>query len=103
MNDDRSAYIPVELAELLHVTLGPLGEVLSGEGHPWADMVKRVVAEYITGRDRSVFHLHGDNVLVDIAHFTSQAVNRVLALTDSAVHEAEHFLQWSDEVGGPAA
>lgn len=97
-------FIPLELAEMLHVTLGPLGELLEEEGHPWAGLVTRVLEQYLAGRDQTVFDNYlGEVGFEQIADTTRAAAERVCALTDAAVIEAEHFLCWADEVGEATA
>ena len=93
--------VPVELAELLHATLGPLADVLEDEGHPWAEMAKRVVSEYTSQRNRLLKYVYGESIVADIAHHTYRAVEKVCEITESAVSDAVEsidFAKWSAEV-----
>lgn len=100
MDQHRLLYVPIELAELLHATLGPLSEVLDREGHHWAEVVKRVLAEYVAGRNQIIRHLHGDEAILDVAHETFIASEKVCLISDLAVSEEEDFLRWREEVDG---
>jgi hypothetical protein len=95
--------VPIELAELLHATLGPLAEILENEGHPWADMARRVLTEYTSQRNRLLKYVYGDSIVADIAHHTFRAVERVCDLTEAAISDAVDaidFVKWSAEVNG---
>lgn len=98
--DKRMLFIPLELAELLHATLGPLSEILDKENHPWSAMVRRVIEEYTHQRNRFLTPIHGNSVVAEISHHTYLASEKVCELTDSAISEAADFLQWANEVGG---
>lgn len=100
MVDRKLLYVPLELAELLHATLGPLGEVLERDGHSWAQMVRRVLDEYTRSRNSMLSHIHGDRVISEVTHQTFLASERVCELTDMAIREEEDFLRWSAEVDG---
>lgn len=67
-------YIPLAFAELLHVTLGPLGDRLKAEGHEWASLVEKVLDAYTSRRDE---HLHGEDIEVQ---------------TSAAMEELEHII-----------
>lgn len=96
-------YLPIELAELLHATLGPLADTLERESHPWSPMVKKVLREYTDSRDRIMIHLHGSSVIPQIAHHTYLAAEKVCGMTSAAIREEEHFTRWSAEVNGETA
>ena len=98
--DKRVLFIPIELAEMLHATLGPLAEILDKENHHWSPMLRRVIEEYAHQRNRFLTSMHGDTVFPDLAHHTYLAAEKVCELTDSAISEAADFLQWATEVEG---
>ena len=97
-NLGQPMYLPIELAELLHATLGPLSEVLDREDHPWTPMVRRVLSEYSRERNRILIDLHGERVLPEIAHHTFLASERVCLLTHYALEEEGDFKRWREEV-----
>jgi len=99
----RLMYVPIELAELLHATLGPLSEVLDREDHPWTPMVRMVLSEYSRERNRLLTHLHGENAVAEIAHHTYLASEKVCELTDYALQQEEDFSRWREEVEGEIA
>jgi hypothetical protein len=99
---EANFHIPVELAELLHATLGPLGDVLEQEGHRWSPTVRRVVSEYVRARNEFLAAHHGRGATVDVLTHTEEAAERVCALTESALREEEDFFRWSEEVSEEA-
>ena len=109
VKEPRLFYIPLELAELLHATLGPLGDVLERENHHWAPIVKKVLSEYIGSRDRLLCQLHGHDILPEISHHTYLASEQVCDLTRSAITEEwmreadDDFSKWTEEVSGETA
>lgn len=97
----RIIYIPIEIAELLHATLGPLAEVLDGENHHWVPMIRKVLAEYTQQRDKFIRAIHG-NISAEIAHHTYLASEKVCGMTELALREEEDFSKWAEEVTGEA-
>ena len=97
---NQPLYLPIELAELLHATLGPLSEVLERENHHWAEVVRRVLAEYVAGRNQILTHIHGDKVMLEVAHETFVAAEKVCLISDLAISEEEDFIRWREEVDG---
>ncbi len=92
--------IPLELAELLHATLGPLSDALSEESHPWAPLVRKALDTYISGRDTFLVQEHGAHVLPEIEEATRQACTRVDELLTETVSEEEDFTKWGSELSG---
>jgi len=92
--------IPLELAELLHATLGPLATSLRAEGNHWADTIDYIVDKYTRQRDAALYAAHGPSVKADINHATFKAVDSVLAHMDDMFDEKEHFGMWTDEFKG---
>ncbi len=95
--------LPIDLAELLHATLGPLSEVLDREDHPWTPMVRKVLSEYSRERNQIMIDRHGEQVLPEIAHQTFLASERVCLLTHYALQEEGDFIRWREEVEGGTA
>lgn len=90
--------IPVEVAEMLHVTLGPLSEVLKQEGHPWAPMVEKMLHDYTRARDAVVSREHGASGLAEVHEITTEACNTVLDKVSDAILEGMDFVQWHEEL-----
>lgn len=88
MSKPRVVFIPLAFAELLHATLGPLGEVLETEGHSWAPMVQKVLSEYNSRRDTYLVSIHGDEILDVVIEHTMAAAEDVEAQVSDAVEEA---------------
>lgn len=84
-NYQRLVYVPLAFAELLHATLGPLGDVLSQEGHTWAPMVQRVLAEYTSRRDDLLTEFHGEGIVETIHDHTLVAAEEVEGLAHDAI------------------
>lgn len=84
MNDPRMICVPLSYAEFLHATLGPLADVLEAEGHGWAEMVKRVLAEYTLRRNMIIGEVYGPDAYNRIASYTMAAAEEV----EYMVHEA---------------
>lgn len=78
--------LPLPLAELLYVTLGPLAEVLKDEGHAWAGLTEAVLKAYREGRDATLYKMYGENVVKDIDIVTFLV--------------SEELARWADEVAG---
>lgn len=98
MDNKFSVYAPIELAELLHATLGPLGDVLEKENHHWAAIVRRVLLEYIRERNGFISDTYGSNAIPHVNHLTFLASERVCRVTDLAIAEEIDFAQWAGEV-----
>jgi hypothetical protein len=101
VSEGRLICVPLAFAELLHATLGPLGDVLQEQDHAWAPMVKRVLAEYTSRRDTLLVDLHGEEILSAVDHTTFVAVEEIHAVTEHAIAEEEDFTRWTSEVGQP--
>lgn len=95
----RVFYIPIELAEMLHATLGPLADVLEEENHQWVPMLRKVLSEYTRSRDRFLTGVHGD-VIAEIVHHTYLAAEKVCGMTKSAIIEERDFSKWAAEFTG---
>ena len=90
--------VPAELAEMLHATLGPLGDVLDAEGHRWSPIVRKVLAEYVQRRNRFVKKSYGMSAIADFNHLTYLASESVCRMTDSAIAEEVDLEQWDREM-----
>lgn len=95
---EMNPQVPLELAELLHVTLGPLNEVLRIEDHPWAALIGRVLDFYERGRDAHLAEAHGAGAPELAAEAMVAGVGIVESLVDDAETE-EHFAMWDSEIG----
>lgn len=98
MADEDHLRIPLELAELLHATLGPLGERLKDEGHPWAELVQRVLEAYRMGRDSSVMTQYGLSALQDMHMVTVAVSEQVCRFVEEITVEEVDFNAWSKEL-----
>lgn len=96
----RQLYIPIEISELLHSTLGPLADILERDGHNWSPMVKKVLDEYTRLRNGFLTHVHGHEIISEITHQTFLAAEKVCELTESAIREERDFMAWAQEVDG---
>lgn len=92
--------IPLEMAELLHATLGPIAASLRSEGNHWADTIEYIVDRYIEARDTHLGKIHGPGVRAEINHVTFGAVEEVLHHMDEMSTEREHFGMWAEEFKG---
>lgn len=91
--------LPLHLAELLHVALGPLADVLEGEGHRWAPMLKRVLREYTAARDAVLVDELGADAIPAIDRTTSVACQLIYEMVGGPV-ESGDFDLWASELGG---
>ncbi|MFM8798726.1 MAG: hypothetical protein ACKODT_07200 [Fluviibacter sp.] len=96
---NENVNLPLDLAELLHVTLGPLADVLAEEGHRWAPMVKRVLSEYTELRDMVLTEIYGFDAIAAIDRTTVLACERVYEMVTSDVENVD-FGMWASELGG---
>lgn len=99
MDETTHLLIPLPLAELLFVTLGPLSDVLEEEGHRWTMMVKMVLRAYMDGRDDTLGKMYGMNVVKDIDMVTVQVSEELCRWMDEVSIEEEHFEKWQEELG----
>lgn len=86
--------VPLDIAELLHATLGPLADVLEAESHPWAPTLHMVLHEYVKLRNSAL----GPALGPDISHITYLAAERVCDLTRNAIRDEEDFRRWASEM-----
>jgi hypothetical protein len=91
--------IPLHLAELLHVALGPLADVLESEGHRWAPMLKSVLDEYTTLRDATLVDELGVDAIPAIDRTTVVACQRMYDMVSGPVTDGD-FSVWASELGG---
>lgn len=96
----ESLHIPLELAELLHATLGPLADVLESEGHAWATLIRRVLSAYVDGRDDKLVAQYGIGVLGEAKVCTLQVAEAVCAMVNELTMEEVDFDIWAGEVQG---
>ena len=88
MDKPRIISVPLAFAELLHATLGPLGDILEQEGHSWAPMVQRVLEEYTSRRNALLTVVHGDEIIDVVMQHTMTAAEDVESMAYDAVDEA---------------
>lgn len=96
----ESLHIPLELAELLHATLGPLADVLESEGHVWVPLIRRVLSAYVDGRDQKLAGQYGVGVLGEAKVCTLQVAEAVMAMVNELTLEEVDFDLWTNEVQG---
>lgn len=96
----ESLHVPLELAELLHATLGPLADVLEAEGHAWAPLIRRVLKAYLDGRDDKLLQQYGPGVLGEARVCTVQVSEAVCALVNELAMEEVDFSMWDSEIQG---
>lgn len=89
--------VPLPLAEMLHVTLGPLTETLEKEDHPWVPLLRRVLAAYKMGRDDTMVAIYGNGIIGEIDVCTVQVAEEVCKVVDEIAAEETDFVQWSTE------
>lgn len=89
--------VPLPLAEMLHVTLGPLAEVLSAEGHAWAPLLDRVLEAYRAGRDDQMVKLYGASIIPDIDIVTAQVAEALCGVASDMAAEELDFTMWAGE------
>ena len=103
MSDDRlvndQLLLPLPLAELLHVTIGPLADVLEEEGHAWAPLLRRVLETYLTGRADQLVKRYGVGVLEDAVVVTGEVVQAMYELVRELAMEQVDFDLWAEECG----
>lgn len=87
MSVPKLIFVPLAFAELLHATLGPLSDVLDKQGHDWAPMVRRVLAEYTSRRDQMLTNMHGEHILDNICDATQAAALEVEQLVSDEIEE----------------
>lgn len=91
--------IPLPLAELLHSVLGPLAGRLKAEGHPWTELVQRILEAYCDQRDAFLVEKYGTVHILSEAHATTvQAAEAVCRFIEEITVEAVDFEQWSKEI-----
>lgn len=99
MENRNHVLIPLELAELLYVTLGPLSEVLQDDNHKWAPIVKMVLRAYREGRDDMLGKMYGDRVLEDIDLCTFLVSEQLVKWVSELSGEQTDFDKWAQEMG----
>jgi hypothetical protein len=97
--DSRHLLVPLPLAELLFVTLGPLSDVLAEEDHRWAPLVKMVLRAYRTGRDDMIEATYGKQVVRDIDLCTYLVSEQLAVWVAELGDEATDFDKWAEELG----
>lgn len=98
--DNPDIQIPLQLAELLHVTLGPLTETLKEEDHPWVGLALMVLAAYREGRDRELEKAYGVEVVADIDLCTYRVSEQLCNWASEMAGEETDFEKWAKELGG---
>lgn len=95
---DENIQIPLQLAELLHVTLGPLTEVLKDEDHSWAPLISMVLRAYREGRDRELVKEYGDSIVRDIDLCTYLVSEQLCEWSRELAGEETDFDKWAHEI-----
>lgn len=91
--------LPLHLAELLHVALGPLADVLEGEDHAWAPMLKTVLTKYRVARDLVLVDELGPDAIPAIDRTTALACQVMYEMVSGPVADGDFDL-WASELGG---
>ncbi len=99
INPEHFILLPLPLAELLHVTLGPLANVLEEQDHPWVPLIRKVLGAYQDGRDDMVFKMYGKSVTDDIGIITWQVSEELVKWVAEMADEEVHFEKWKEELG----
>jgi hypothetical protein len=92
--------LPLPLAELLYVMLGPLVEVLKTEGHPWAGLAGAVINAYREGRDKTLHKMYGEHVVRDIDIVTFLVSEELAKWADEISEMQTDFKMWREELNG---
>jgi hypothetical protein len=79
--------IPLPLAEMLLVTLGPLVDQLEHEHHPWTPLLQTRLDKYIAARDRFIAQHYG---AVDVDAITCEQTKELCDDVDMGM--------WADEL-----
>lgn len=97
MSPDHHLQVPLPLAEMLHVVLGPLAEQLEREGHGWAPTIKRVLQAYTQGRDEILAEKYGSAILQEIDVCTRDAAEQLCQWVAQMAQEESDFELWAQE------
>lgn len=90
--------VPLALAEMLHVTLGPLTDVLERQNHPWVKFLRSVLAAYTKGRDDLLTGAHGESILLAIDEVTLSVAETVCDFLYQLAATEEDFELWAKEL-----
>lgn len=96
---NENVNVPLHLAELLHVTLGPLADVLAEEGHRWAPMLQTILSQYTQERDSVLTGIYGPDAIPAIDRTTVVACQHVYDMVALPIMEAD-LNEWASEFGG---
>lgn len=94
---EKALVIPLPLAEMLYVVMGPMAEEL-GPNHPWGSLAMRILAAYRTGRDDFVEEYYSPTVALSLPILTEQVANEIADWIETENNIVKDLEMWKEEM-----